>query len=161
MKTSIIFHSYSGITRGIAERIQAACGGDLIEVKPKTPYNKLTAYTTGSMRARREEADPVEPGEIDLISSDLIVIGTPVWFWKTTPVTNGAIGALKNCQGKKAVVFATCGSKAGEAIPIMKKALQEKGVTTIGEFVLTQKDIKDEKKVAGLVDAVKAAASGT
>ena len=160
MKISIIFHSYSGITRGIAERIQAACGGDLIEVKPKTPYNKITAYTTGSMRARREEADPVDPGEIDLASSDLIVMGTPVWFWKTTPVINGAIGALKNCQGKKAVVFATCGSKAGEAIPIMKRALQEKGVTVVGEFVLTRKDIGNEQKIAELVDAVKAAAAG-
>lgn len=159
MKTTIIFHSYSGITRGIAERIQAACEGDLIEVNPKTPYNKLTAYTTGSMRARREEADPVEPGEIDLASSDLIVLGTPVWFWKTTPVINGAIGALKNGQGKKAVVFATCGSKAGEAIPIMKRALQEKGVTVVGEFVLTRKDIGNEQKIAGLVDAVKAAAA--
>ncbi len=158
MKTTIIFHSYSGITRGIAERIQAACGGDLIEVKPKTPYNKLTAYTTGSMRARREEADPVEPGEIDLASSDLIILGTPVWFWKTTPVANGAINALRNCGGKKAVVFATCGSKAGEAIPMMKRALQEKGVTVVGEFVLTRNDIGDEQKVAGLVDAVKAAA---
>jgi flavodoxin len=160
MKITIIFHSYSGITRGIAERIQAACSGDLVEVKPKTPYNKLTAYTTGSMRARREEADPVDPGEIDLASSDLIVIGTPVWFWKTTPVTNGAIRALKNCQGKKAVVFATCGSKAGEAIPIMKRVLQQKGVTVVGECVLTRKDIGNEQKIAELMDAVKAAAAG-
>lgn len=158
MKITIIFHSYSGITRGIAERIQAACSGDLVEVKPKTPYNKLTAYTTGSMRARREEADPVDPGEIDLASSDLIVIGTPVWFWKTTPVTNGAIRALKNCQGKKAVVFATCGSKAGDAIQIMRRALQEKGVTIVGEFVLTRKDIGDEKKIAALIGSVKAVA---
>jgi len=157
MKISIIFHSYSGITRGVAEKIQAACGGDLIEVSPKTPYNKITAYTTGSMRARREEADPVEPGEIDLASADLIVIGTPVWFWKTTPVTNGAINALRNGEGKKAVLFATCGSKAGETIPIMKKALARKGVTVIGEHVLTRRDIIEGKKVAEVVDAVKAA----
>ena len=159
MKISIIYHSYSGITRGIAEQIQAACGGDLIEVRPKTPYNKITAYTTGSMRARREEADPVEPGEIDLAASDLIVIGTPVWFWKTTPVTNGAINALRNCEGKKAVLFATCGSKAGETIPIMKKALILKGVTIIGEYVLTRRDIIKGEKVAEVVDAVKAAVS--
>ena len=157
MKISIIYHSYSGITRGIAERIQATCGGDLIEVKPKTPYNKITAYTTGSMRARREEADPVEPGEIDLASTDLIVIGTPVWFWKTTPVTNGAINALMNGEGKKAVLFATCGSKAGETIPIMRKALAQKAVTVIGEYVLTRRDIIKGEKVAEVVDAVKAA----
>lgn len=88
-----------------------------------------------------------------------MVIGTPVWFWKTTPVTNGAINAFRNCQGKKAVLFATCGSKAGETIPIMKKALTRKGVTIIGEHVLTRRDIIKGEKVAEVVDAVKAAVS--
>ena len=46
MKTSIIYHSYSGITRGIAENIQVACGGDLIEVKLKKNYSSITAYIT-------------------------------------------------------------------------------------------------------------------
>ena len=36
----------------------------------------------------------------------------------------------------------------------------EKGVTVVGEFVLTRKDIGNEQKIAGLVDAVKAAAAG-
>ena len=53
MKTSIIYHSYSGITRGIAEKIQKACGGDLIEVKPKQNYSSLTAYTLGCYRAMK------------------------------------------------------------------------------------------------------------
>lgn len=157
MKISIIYHSYSGITRGIAERIQAACGGDLIEVKPLNEYNRISAYTIGCLRARSEEADPVDPATIDVSISDLIVIGTPVWAWKATPVTNGAINALKNCEGKRAFVFATCGGQAGETIPIMKRALQQKGVTVIGESVLTRNDINDEQKVADLVNVVKSA----
>ena len=161
MRIVIIYHSYSGITRGIAERIQAACGGSLIEVKPLKAYNRISAYTIGCLRARGEEAEPVDPAIIDVATSDLIVIGTPVWAWKATPVTNGAINALKNCGGKRAFVFATCGGQAGETIPIMKRALQQKGVTVIGESVLTKKDIKDEIKVAELVDAVKAAAGSS
>lgn len=157
MKISIIYHSYSGITRGIAERIQAVCGGNLIEVKPRKAYNKISAYTIGCLRARNEEAEPVDPATIDVAASDLIVIGTPVWAWKTTPATNGAINALTNCDGKKAIVFATCGAQAGETIPIMKRALQQKGVTVVGEYVLTRKDLSDEQNVAGLVNAVKAA----
>ena len=47
MKTSIIYYSFSGITRGIAEKIQKGCGGDLVEVKSKEHYSKLTAYTKG------------------------------------------------------------------------------------------------------------------
>ena len=85
MKTSIIYHSYSGITRGIAEKIQEACGGDLIEVKLKKNYSSITAYSLGCYRAMKEECDPVEPETIDVSTSDLVVIGTPVWAFKATP----------------------------------------------------------------------------
>jgi flavodoxin len=154
MKTSIIYYSYSGITRGIAEKIQKACGGDLIEVKSKEHYSKLTAYTLGAYRAMKEECDPIEPETIDVSLSDLIVIGTPVWAFKATPAINAAIAAMKGCNGKKAVIFATCGSSAKDTLPIMKKALEAKGVTVIGQIVLTQKDIGDEQKIKVLIESI-------
>ena len=159
MKTCIIFHSYTGITRGIAEKIQAATGGDLIEVKPRRPYTTLTAYSLGCIRARGEEAEPIEPAAIDVSPYDLIVIGTPVWAWKSTPAANAAINALQNCQGKKAILFATCGSQAGETILIMKRALERKGVTVVGELVLSRRDVADDQKIAGLIHAVTMAGS--
>jgi flavodoxin len=157
MKTSIIYYSYSGITRGIAEKIQKACGGDLIEVTSKEHYSKLTAYTLGSYRAMKMECDPIEPETIDVSPSDLIVIGTPVWAFKATPAINAAIAALKGCNGKKAVIFATCGGSAKNTLPIMKKALEAKGVMVVGQFVLTQKEIGDEQKIKVLIDSISAA----
>jgi flavodoxin len=157
MKTSIIYHSYSGITRGIAEKIQKACGGDLVEVKPKTNYSTLTAYTLGTYRAMKEESDPIEPETIDVSGSEIVVVGTPVWAFKATPAINAAIAALKGCNGKKAVIYATCGSSAKDTLPILKKALEAKGVTVVGQFVLTRKEIGEEQKVNALVDSVNAA----
>jgi len=159
MKTSIIYHSYSGITRGIAQKIHEACGGDLIEVKLKQNYSSLTAYTLGCYRAMKEECDPIEPEIIDVSASDLVVIGTPVWAFKATPAINAAIAALKGCEGKKAVIFATCGSSAKDTLPILKKALGAKGVTVAGQFVLTRKEIGDGQKINALVESVKAAKS--
>jgi flavodoxin len=157
MKTSIIYHSYSGITRGIAHQIQKSCGGDLIEVKPKENYSTLTAYSLGCYRAVKEESDVIIPETIDVSASDLLVIGTPVWAFKATPVTNAAIAALKGCDGKKAVIFATCGSSAKETLPIMKKALEAKGVKVVGQFVLTRKEIGETVKINALIDSVRAA----
>jgi flavodoxin len=157
MKTSIIYYSYSGITRGIAEKIQKTCGGELIEVTSKEHYSKLTAYTLGSYRAMKMECDPIEPETIDVSPSDLIVIGTPVWAFKATPAINAAIAALKGCNGKKAVIFATCGGSAKDTLPIMKKALEAKGVTVVGQFVLTQKEVEDEQKTKVLIDSINAA----
>jgi flavodoxin len=156
MKTSIIYHSYSGITRGVAEKIQKACGGDLIEVTLKKNYSPLTAYSLGCYRAIREESDPIEPESIDVSASDLVVIGTPVWAFKATPAVNAAIAALKGCDGKKAVIFATCGSSAKDTLPILEKALEAKGVSVVGQFVITRKEIGEGQKVKVLIDSIKA-----
>ncbi len=155
MKTSIIYHSYSGITRGIAEKIQKACGGDLVEVKLKQDYSALTAYTIGCYRAMREECDPIEPEAVDVSRSDLVVIGTPVWAFKATPAINAAVAGLKGCDGKKGVIFATCGSSAKETLPILKKSLEAKGMTVVGQFVLTRREIGEGSKVNALIDTVK------
>ncbi|RPJ53302.1 MAG: ArsR family transcriptional regulator [Methanobacteriota archaeon] len=157
MTICIIYHSYSGITRGIAEKVQAACGGDLVEVRPRTAYTTLTAYTVGCMRARNETPDPIEPASIDVSAYDLIVIGTPVWAWKATPAINGAVAALKGCQGKRAVLFATCGAQTGDTLPILAKALGAKGVEVVGQISFNRKEIDDTGKLEGLFSAVKAA----
>ena len=154
MKSCVIFHSYSGITRGVAQKIKAACGSDLIEVIPRKSYTKLTAYTVGSLRAMRGEPDLIDPETISVPSCDLIVIGTPVWAFRATPAMNAAVAALKGCEGKKAIIFATCGGSPGETLPILKKALAAKGVTVIGEVVLPRKDL--DAKTVELITAIKA-----
>jgi flavorubredoxin len=102
----------------------------------------------------KEECDPIEPETIDVSASDLIVIGTPVWAFKATPAINAAIAALKGCDGKKAVIFATCGGTAKDTLPIMKKALESKGVTVLGEYLFTQKEIGDPQKVNAMMDTI-------
>lgn len=157
MKTRIIYYSYSGITRGIAEKIQESCGGDLVEVKSKEHYSAITAYTLGCYRAMKEECDSIEPETIDVSSSDLIVIGTPVWAFKATPAINAAIAALKGCDGKKSVIFATCGSSAKDTLSILKKALEKKGVTVVGQYILTRKEIAENQKIRVLIDSINTA----
>lgn len=157
MKTCIIYHSYSGITKKIAERIQGTCGGDLVEVVPLQKYNTLTAYTVGCMRARNQECDPIDPDAIDVSTYDLIVLGTPVWMYKPTPAVNAAVAALQGCKGKRAVIFATCGGKPGQTISLLKHALSEKGALIVGDIVFTKHDLEDPAKIGELINLVNTA----
>ncbi|MBN2735247.1 MAG: ArsR family transcriptional regulator [Methanomicrobiaceae archaeon] len=159
MKAATIFHSYSGITKGVAQKVHEAVGGEIVEVKPVDSYSKLTAYTFGCRRAMKGECDKIKPESIDVSGSDVIVIGTPVWAFKATPVVNGAVSALFGCDGKNAVIFATCGGKEGETLPILKKALEKKGVNVAGEFVFNKKDVSDSSKIDELIAAVRSAGS--
>lgn len=156
MKTIIVYHSFSGVTRGIAERVRAACGGDLVEVRPRQPYSKLTAYTFGAFRARGVKADAIEPASIDVSAYDLIVLGTPVWAGRPTPVANAAVEALVGVEGRSAVLFATCGAQPGEALPRLKDALAAKGVGVIGEFSFSTRELGDARKVEALIARVTA-----
>lgn len=157
MKTSIIYHSYSGNTRSVAEKVHAALGGELIEVVSKEYSSKITAYTIGCYRAMKGMSDPIEPKTIDVTADDIIVIGTPVWAGRATPAINAAVAALEGCNGKKAVIFATCGGKERETLPILKKALEERGVTVAGEFVYDKTTMKDPDRINAMISAIKTA----
>jgi flavodoxin len=159
MKTSIIFNSYSGNTRSVAEAVHAACGGDLIEVVSKEYSSKITAYTIGCYRAMKGMCDPIEPKTIDVAAADVIVIGTPVWAGKATPAINAAVAALESCRGKNAVIFATCGKNGGETLPIIKNDLETKGVTVRGEFVFDRHGITDRDRINAMISAIKTAGS--
>jgi flavodoxin len=159
MKTCIIYNSYSGNTRSVAERIHSACGGKLIEVTSKEYSSRLSAYTIGCYRAMKGMCDPIEPAIIDVASDDLIVIGTPVWAGRATPAINAAVAALVGCEGKKAIIFATCGGKERETLPILKKALDAKGVTVVGEFVFDKTGVKDPGRINALITLIKSTES--
>lgn len=159
MKNCIIYNSYSGKTLSVAEKVHAACGGKLVEVKSKQYSSRITAYTLGCYRAMKGMLDPIEPETIDVSADDIIVIGTPVWAGRATPAINAAVAALDGCNGKKAVIFATCGGKEGDTLPVLKKALEEKGVIVAGEFVFDQKGITDLSQIGGMCTAIQTAGS--
>lgn len=143
IRACVVYYSYTGVTRQVAEGIRNASGCDLIEVRTKTPYSSFTAYTTGVLRSRRLASDPIAPEEIDVSSYDLLIIGTPVWAWKPSPAINAAVRALRGCEGKMAVIFSTCSNQPGEALPILGRALEERGVKVMAEISLTAQDTKN------------------
>jgi DNA-binding transcriptional ArsR family regulator len=143
IRACVIFYSYSGITRRIAEGIRNASGCDLIEVKARTPYTSFSVYTKGVLRSRKEACDAIEPAEIDVSGYDLLIIGTPVWVSKPAPPANAAVRALKGCEGKMAVLFTTCLNQPGEALPLLSKALSARGVRVMAEISLDEKDTKN------------------
>jgi flavodoxin len=155
MRTIIVYHSHSGRTRALAERIRDGSGGDLVEVKPQTPYGLLSVYSRGTSRARHGEVDAIEPAVIDVLAYDRIVIGTPVWAGHPTPVINGAIAALLGADGKSAVLFATCGYSPGDSFPVLRAALAAKGVDVVGEFPFARKELGDAARIGALIDAVR------
>ncbi len=156
MSRCVIYHSHTGVTRSLAQKIKAACGADLIEVMPKRIYNRVSLYSLGMLRAIRGNEDAIEQKKIDVTGYDLLILGTPVWAGRPTPVFTAGISALKGYEGKKAIVLATCKSQPGQTAGIVRRRLEEMGIRVIGIFVFTEKDLAGGKRLNELIVAINA-----
>ncbi len=154
MKTSIIYASFTGTTHGIAEEIQKQCGGDLVEVKSRDLLSRFVAFMGRHSPGMKVRDSGIVPEKIDLSRSDLLVIGTPVWGGKPVPTIRKAVAGLRGCEGKPVVIFATCGEKPGQTLPVLAQALSAKGMTVVGQFSLNKNEIQDRHAVNALIAKV-------
>ena len=157
MKIGIIYHSHSGITRGVVEQIQNAVSGVLIEVRPQNQYSSLTVVAKGCYRALRGLSDQIMPSEIDVSGYDLVVLASPVWAGRPTPVMNGAIDALTGNQGKQVFAIVTCkDAKSGDqAIASLTARIEEKVMNIVGTRVLDTKRVSNDEWVTGLINDIR------
>ena len=88
MKKLVVFYSYTGHTKMIAENIQRKLNCDILEIKPVKPYS--TDYQTVVDEEQNNSSAGKTP-EIQKIDKNIneydeIIIGTPVWWYTIAPV---------------------------------------------------------------------------
>jgi hypothetical protein len=157
MKITVIYHSHSGKTRTIAEKIHHQLGGDLIEVVPNQQYSTLSAVTKGCYRALTGTADSVTPDSIALGDTDLVVFACPVWAGKPTPVMNGALKVLSGESGKRAFLIVTCNDakSGGQAIALLKSHVSDAGLIPAGEGVLDKHAVISDQAITPLIEKIR------
>jgi flavorubredoxin len=154
MAVVIVYHSETGQTRRVAEEAAKRTGSVLIPVRDQAQYNAVTRYLIGARVARNRGRAHIAPAEIDVSPYEGIVVGSPVWAWHPTPAINTAIEAMKGCEGKPGIVFATSGGMPGETVDMMKAALLERQVQVLATFHFDRKEIQDPNKIGELVSAI-------
>lgn len=110
MKTLIVYYSYSGITRRLAEDIALITDGDLRELKPKKPYS--FSYHTAVKEVREEiekrYCPPLAQGAEPVENAELIFIGSPNWFHTLAPPVLSFLRTV-DLSGKTIIPFCTHG----------------------------------------------------
>ena len=109
-KSLVVFFSWSGNTRNVAEAIQKQTGSDIFEIKPKTPYS--TDYKTVVDDAKKEQQSNARP-EIDgvienLADYDTVYVGFPNW-WGDMPMILYSFFDAYDLSGKTVALFCTSG----------------------------------------------------
>ena len=87
MKPLIVYYSYSGITRKLAEDIALITDGELLELKPQDPYS--FSYNTAIKEVRSQIEKGYGPqlcqSSVNIDDFETIFIGSPNWLKTFAP----------------------------------------------------------------------------
>ena len=98
MKTLVLYYSYSGNTKHIAEKIAADESADIVEVKDVRRPGKLKAYTAGIFAAIRGKTWLIQALTTDFTAYERLILLFPIWADNPPPAFNTVLAQLP--QGK-------------------------------------------------------------
>lgn len=106
-KTAIIYYSYSGNSKKIAEYVKEKTNGDVIELKPKVPFSDDYDAVVDEWQNNDIKRDvEIMPINVDLNEYDKIVLITCTWWYGISPVMKRFLRDY-DLSGKDIIVGAT------------------------------------------------------
>ena len=127
MKTLVLFYSYTGHTKQLAQEYAVKETADIAEIKEIKHPGKLKAYSAGCFAAMRGKPWQIEPLQTDLAAYERIELFSPVWAGNPPPAVHAAIRLLP--KGKTvSVTMVSAGGKSGCRAAV-EAAIQSKGCT--------------------------------
>lgn len=145
----VIYYSFEGSTKFIAEIIAQEIGADILELKPEKEIKThgFMKYVWGG----RQVVMKIKPKLLSFAKNpndyDVIIIGTPVWAYTFTPPLRTFFSEVK-LQNKKIVLFCCSDGEKGKIFENMKKELGDNDFIGEMEFVETIKNREGNGKKA-------------
>ena len=123
MKTLILYYSYGGNTRRVAQMIQKEVGGDLAEIQTVQPYtgDYNAVVDQGQREIDSGFCPELKPLSVDLKDYDTVVLGSPVWWYTFAPAMHSFLKEA-DLAGKRVYPFATNGGWLGHTLKDFAKA---------------------------------------
>ncbi|MBQ6504003.1 MAG: SUMF1/EgtB/PvdO family nonheme iron enzyme [Flexilinea sp.] len=128
----IVFFSWSGNTRGIAQEIRRQTGADSFEITLVHPYS--TNYNTVLMEAQEDQHRQARPEIAEHIDNfddyDVILLGYPNW-WASIPMPIASFLEEYDFTGKMIIPFCSHGGgRFGQSLTAIAKLAPESVIGT-------------------------------
>lgn len=109
-KSIVLFYSWAGHTRSMAEAIARLTGAEMQEIVPEKPYSSdyNTVVNDAKKEIRQGYHPPIRPIERDLSQYDTIFLGTPIWWGTMAPPVATCLEG-QDFSGKTILPFTTHG----------------------------------------------------
>lgn len=123
----IVYFSFDGNTKLIAEKIGETLNADVVELKTskKYPTEGIGKYFWGGKSVVFRDKPTLTNENIDLSRYETIIIGTPVWAGSFAPPIRSFVNDYKIVNKKIAIFASHGGGGATKCFAKLKEALPE------------------------------------
>ena len=111
----VVYFSRDGHTRRVANEIAEACGADIDEITETSSRRGALGYLRSALEALLGLAPDIELALREPHPDDLVVIGTPIWFWNLSSPVRSYVLAQRAKMGRVAF-FCTFGGSGSEKV---------------------------------------------
>lgn len=150
MKSIVIYYSYSGNTKKVAEILSEflAQRGEVQQIE-LIGLDESKSFFVQAVRALSRKRAQIQPVGLDLSGYDLICLGTPVWAFGSAPAMNTYLDKCFGVENKRVILFTTYGSGTGSTrcLNYMQDVLSKKGARQFSRFSIQQFKVKDREFV--------------
>ena len=141
----LVYFSYTGHTKYIAEIIKQNINCDVIRLEPVIPYsNDYNKVVNDELNQESSDIIPkIKDINIDLDLYDTIIIGTPVWWYRSAPVIRAFLKKY-DLSNKIIIPYATNAGWLGKTFNEIKSLCSNSKVVNEFNIVFTSDYIKNE-----------------
>lgn len=136
MKTAVVYYSFTGKTKELAEKKAQQEEADLIGIREIKERSTLSAFTAGAFLSMRRKAVPIQTIKADLGIYDKIIVAVPLWAGCPAAPFNSILEKIPS--GKKIEMIVTSGS--GDSSKGKDKTLRL--ASSKGIEIISYEDIK-------------------
>ena len=129
---AVIFYSYNGHTKGLAEKRAKELGAKLIEIKETKRPSTLKAYSAGCWASLRQKKWPIIGSKCDLKQYDKITVMCPIWAGFPAPPALSIFDMLPAGKEICAIMVSASGQSNDGCKDRVKKLIEAKGCKMAG-----------------------------
>jgi len=149
-KPLVIYYSYEGNTKYIAESIKQAIKADLLELIPTKEMSStgFMKYMWGGKSVVLKKKPTLKPFDVNPDDYEMIFIGTPVWVLTYAPPLRTLFSTI-SLNSKNIALF--CCHEGGKGKTFEKMRMELDGNTILGQMDFNhplKKQTEEQKKKA-------------
>jgi len=111
----VVYFSRDGHTRAIAREIAKGCGAETEAITERSDRAGLWGYLRSALEALLGIAPTLASTKSGVQRGDVVVIGTPIWFWNmSSPVRSYILAHRGRCS--RVAFFCTCGGSGAAKV---------------------------------------------